>query len=128
MVAPGESDPAKEVQYFPETLAALEVLRANPSTIFMCIHGIERAVGIYEVYEGCVAFPGVQTQALCGQHDITNGSIDGMDVVVDLSPNAQWSEVRGNRPDFCLMQNPATQELELVPFATRQEHKHSDSI
>ena len=103
-------------EYFPETQAIIDSLTENPTLAFECIHGGEPAVEIAEVPEGCVAFPGVQTQALCGQHVLTDGSFEGMHTVVDLSIDAAWSKRMDVQSDYCIARNPATGELRLVPF------------
>ncbi len=87
--------------YFSETRAMIELLRADATTPFTCAHqDSSPAVAIYEVPRGCVALPGLQTQALCPQHVMTDGSFEGMFMVVDLSIGSLWSEHMGERPDF----------------------------
>ena len=102
--------------YFPETQAIIDRLTEDPTLAFECIHGGEPAVEIAEVPEGCVAFPGQQTQALCPQHVLTDGSFEGMHTVVDLSIDAAWSKRMDMQPDYCIARNPTTGELRLVSF------------
>ena len=102
--------------YFPETQAIIDLLTEDPTIAFECIHGGEPAVEIAEVPEGCVAFPGQQTQALCGQHVLTDGSFEGMHTVVDLSIDAAWSKRMDMHPDYCIARNPETGVLKLIPF------------
>lgn len=112
----GNKPPAGH-DYFPETLDILDQLSADPTTPFKCSHGGgEPAVGIFEVPRGCVALPGLRTQALCPQHVESDGSFEGMRLIIDLSVNGMWSSVTETTPDYRIMQDPTTDNLELVPY------------
>lgn len=116
----GEYEPISEGRdYYPETTEIIERLRLDPTIGFECSHGGEPAVGIYEVPRGCVALPGLETQALCPQHIITDGSFEGMFPIVDLSVDAAWSEHIEQTPDYCIMRNSTTGELKLTSFSMR---------
>jgi len=112
--------PAKageQQRYSEEMLALVEQLRENPRTAFYCAHpDSSPAVAIYEVPRGCVALPGLETQPLCQQHVLTDGSFEGMRMVVDLSIDGAWSKYRGQVPDFYIETTPSG-GLELVEGA-----------
>lgn len=110
-----EGEPSSEL--FPETQALIERLRENPTTPFECSHGGEPAVGIYEVPRGCVALPGVETQCLCPQHVITNGSFEGMTLIVDLSIDAEWSKHERDTPMYWFHRDKKTGEIALLETA-----------
>lgn len=103
--------------YFPETQAIIDRLLEDPTAAFDCIHGDGPAVEIAEVPQGCVAFPGVETQALCPQHILTDGSFEGIYPVVDLTIDAVWSRAMDAQPDYCITGNAGTGQLKLIPFS-----------
>ncbi len=107
-----------ERSYFPETQAIIDDLSADSTLAFECSHGLELAVGIYEVPRGCVALPGLETQALCVHHVMSNGSFEGMSIVVDLSIGAGWSKNTGEEPDYWMSRNPETGEITMLDTAT----------
>jgi hypothetical protein len=128
MVAKGDKDNGnRPKEYYPETQKILDRLRDDPTIAFECSHGGEPAVGIYEVPRGCVALPGLETQALCPHHIISNGSFEGMFPVVDLSINAAWSVYRREEPDYCIMEDTASGDLILIPFANRYQQSDAAS-
>jgi len=102
--------------YYPDTQVLIDALFQDPTLPFECSHGGEPAIGVYEVPTGCVALPGLETQTLCPQHVITNGSFAGMRLVVDLSVDAAWSIHRGEIPDYCIVGDPASGEFAMVRF------------
>lgn len=99
-----ENSGAHERQLLPATAKIIEILRVKPTAAFGCLHDDGPAVGIYESPGGCVAFRGVETQALCPQHVITNGAIQQFDFIVDLTINGAWGEYRGETPLFYIAQ------------------------
>ncbi len=126
MIAKGDKDNGNRLkEYYPETQKILDRLGEDPTIAFECSHGGEPAVGIYEVPRGCVALPGLETQALCPHHIISNGSFEGMFPVVDLSVNAAWSEYNREEPDYCIMEDAASGKLGLTSFTTR--HQQNDA-
>lgn len=120
MVDKFESEPTSEPRsYYPITQEIIEGLKENPTASFECLFEDGPAVGIYELPGGCVAFPGVETQALCPQHVCTDGSFHGMYPVVDLSIDAAWSDHRGEVPDFYMQKDPLTGSIYMLPFGSR---------
>ena len=111
-----EAEPiSTQTDYFPETLELLGILASDPTHDFRCSHGDNSpAVGIYEVPGGCVALPGLQTQSLCPQHVVTNGSFEGMRLVVDLSEGGVWSSYQDVVPDYFIDCEPDSEQLVLV--------------
>ncbi|HEY4963864.1 MAG TPA: hypothetical protein VIH90_04175 [Candidatus Saccharimonadales bacterium] len=117
----GSHEPEKEAGsevYFPETRALVDALHEDPKIALECSHGGEFAVGVYEVPRGCVALPGLETQKLCPQHILTDGSFEGMHLVVDLSLDAAWSKQHGWIPDYWMKLDPTTQKITMLEFAT----------
>lgn len=113
----GETSPI-----FPATQAMLDELRDNPDYQPFCIHDDNTpAVVLCDVPEGCVVFPDAQAQPLCHQHWITNGSIAGMDAVVDLSLNGTWSRAFGLKPLFYRSVSDDDGDLQILPFDTGEE-------
>ena len=102
--------------YYPETQVLIDSLLANPVQGFGCSLDGSPAVGVYEVPGGCVALPGLETQTLCPQHVLTDGSFDGMHCVVDLSVNAAWSIYRKQEPDYCMFKDTDTGEISMLEF------------
>jgi hypothetical protein len=99
--------------YFPETIDLLTQLEADPTIPLMCSHGGDPAHGIFEVPRGCVALPGLETQCLCPQHVISDGSFEGMNLIVDLSVDAAWTRTellrrRGDTPDYWIQRSQDT--------------------
>lgn len=104
----------EQYSYFPATQAIIDQLSGSPTTPFTCSHGGEPAIGVYEVPQGCVALPGLETQLLCPQHILTDGSFEGKRLVVDLSLNGAWSKHRGDMPDFWMRQEQEGGPIEMV--------------
>lgn len=108
--------------YFSETEAIIEQLTDDPTIAFECLHGDGPAVGIYDVPGGCVAWPDTETQALCPQHVLTDGSFEGMFLVIDLSLNAAWSKYLISRggcvADYVIMRDTIKDKLSLISSAT----------
>ena len=98
----------------PEMTEAIELLRLDPSVAFQCAHDHdEAAVAICDVPKGCVALPGLETQALCPQHLSSNGSFEGMAIVVDLDGGI-WSAYFGANPSFVVRKDSETEALSFV--------------
>jgi hypothetical protein len=109
-----EAEPSRP-DFFPETLAIIEALRTAPTTPLSCAHGDgSPAVAVYDVPEGCVAIPGVETQPICPQHHNTDGSFHGMFLVIDLTVDKQWSQHTGEEPPFWIGTDPETGQLSLM--------------
>jgi len=108
-------------EYYPATAAIIARLGIDPTEPFECSHGGEPAAGIYEVPKGCVALPGLETQALCPQHVLTDGSFEGMHLVVDLSVNAEWSRRCEVEPDYCILADPESGALALHQYRDIQQ-------
>ena len=99
-------------KYRRETAELISRLFSDPSMRVMCLHGDSDAVGIYEVPDGCVAFPGVETQPLCLQHRISDGSLqDTMIPVVDLSLDGTLARHLGEKFDLTMTQGDSGPEL-----------------
>lgn len=116
MLTDGERLVEGSARYYPATQAIIDSLREDASAGFSCLHGDGRADGIYEVPRGCIVFPGVETQALCVHHVMSDGSFEGMTFVVDLSPNAAWSAWIRSTPDYYMAEDPVTHMRTLVEF------------
>lgn len=108
----------KEPVYPPEMQRLIERLRVDPTIAFSCAHNHDdAAVVICYVPQGCVALPGLEVQPLCPQHQSSNGSFNGMKVVIDLSVDGAWSEFYGGKPDFIIKKDPETEILGLVELS-----------
>jgi len=110
--------PAGEVSpVCPETQVMLQALRDDPTLELYCAHDDgARAVVLCDVPRGCVALPGVQAQPLCHHHWASNGSFEGMDAVVDLSLDGEWSKQFGVTPLFTLMLDATDGSVSVVSF------------
>ncbi|HUD06498.1 MAG TPA: hypothetical protein VMR34_01295 [Candidatus Saccharimonadales bacterium] len=118
MAVSGDKEPSVEGEYYTETQRLIDLVRTDPHQDFTCSHGDgDGAVGIYEVPKGCVALPGRETQTLCAQHRVSDGSFEGIHLVVDLSIDGGWSRHFGEEPDMYIIRDTDTAEHMLIAFA-----------
>jgi hypothetical protein len=92
-------------RYLFETREIIRKLVGEPTTRLVCAHGDDDPViGVFEVPGGCVALPGVDVQPLCMHHRMSDGSFNGMRLIIDLSMNPGWLEQMGDNPDFIMVE------------------------